>query len=234
MVLEYYRVLQTGMVQFVVGKDRKRFLIHAELVSSIPSEILRPPIVEDIDEVLFGRCYEFAYSSDYSVPSPIYDDIGNHSSTESFPIVYAELRERLGQVNPKYRANDEPTTDPKYSYADIFLCHAGIYHFPSRTGWTALYYLSFYRLLQLLANFALCEERTRDIVTLFKFAFEDIDSKEFEGIGDIKFEGMGKIKNLVGDYALWNLEILMRDVDFQLVLDKRPSLEKGLFRWMWK
>lgn len=73
-----------------------------------------------------------------------------------------------------------------------------MYRFASRTGWTALYYLLFYRLLQLLANFALCEERTRDIVTLFKFAFEEIDSEEFEGIGD-KFEGARKIKNLVGD-----------------------------------
>ncbi|KAJ5492689.1 hypothetical protein N7539_001435 [Penicillium diatomitis] len=251
MVLEYHSFMHS-VVQFLVGKDRKRFLIHTELSSSIPSEILRPPIVEEIDEVVFGRFCEFVYSGDYSVPSPIYDGLGNQAPTEpvrqwdparltwnffhpeNLPIVCADLRERLGQVNPKYRANDESTTNPKDSYADIFLCHAEMYRFASRTGWTALYHLTLYHLLQLLANFALCEERTRDIVTLFKFVFEEIDS-EFEGIGDINgFEGRGNIKNLLGDYALWNLEILMRDADFQLVLDKMPSLKKGFFRWMWK
>jgi hypothetical protein len=126
--------------------------------------------------------------------------------------------------------------DPKYSYADIFLCHAEMYSFACRTGWTALCYLSLYRLLGLLVNCTLCEERTGDIVTLFKFAFEDVNSEEFESIGDIKFEyeGMGDIKKLMGDYLIWNLEILMRDMDFQLALDKMPSLENALFRWMWR
>jgi hypothetical protein len=36
----------------------------------------------------------------------------------------------------------------------------------------------------LLANFALCEERAGDIVTLFKFALENVESEEFEGMGD--------------------------------------------------
>lgn len=64
------------MVQFVVGKDRKRFLIHTELVSSIPSAILWPPIFEEIHEVVFSCCCEFVYSGDYSVPSPVYDPHG--------------------------------------------------------------------------------------------------------------------------------------------------------------
>lgn len=68
-----------------------------------------------------------------------------------------------------------------------------MYRFAFRTGWTALCYLSLYRFLGLLANFALCEKRTGDIVTLFKFVREKIDSEEFEGMGDIK---------KLGDYAL--------------------------------
>ncbi|KAF4772229.1 hypothetical protein HAV15_011214 [Penicillium sp. str.  len=68
--------MESGIVLFVVGKDRKRFLIHKD-------EILRPPIVEDIDEVVFGRCCEFVYTGDYSAPSPIYDGIGIQSLTES-------------------------------------------------------------------------------------------------------------------------------------------------------
>lgn len=105
--------MESGIVLFVVGKDRKRFLIHKELASSFPSEILRSPIVEGIDEVVFGRCCEFVYTGDYSAPSPIYDGIGIQSLTESvrrwdparltwnffhpekFPIVCADLHEGL-------------------------------------------------------------------------------------------------------------------------------------------
>ncbi|KAJ5364928.1 uncharacterized protein N7496_010641 [Penicillium cataractarum] len=106
MVLKYHSLMESGVVLVSVGKDQKRFLIHSELASSFPSEILQPPTAEEIDEVVFGRC----------------------------------------------------------------------------------------------SNFTLCEERTGDIVTLFKFAFENVDSEEFESIGDIKFEGMGDIK---GDYTIF-------------------------------
>ncbi|CDM32604.1 unnamed protein product [Penicillium roqueforti FM164] len=34
MVLEYHSLMESGIVLFVVGKDRKRFLIHKELDSS--------------------------------------------------------------------------------------------------------------------------------------------------------------------------------------------------------
>lgn len=86
----------------------------------------------------------------------------------------------------------------------------------------------------MLKHFSLYEERIRDIVLLLKFAFENIDSEEFEIIQDIGFEGMKDIRKLVRDYTLWNLEILMRDIDFQLLLNKMPCLEKDLFRGMWK
>lgn len=67
-----------------------------------------------------------------------------------------------------------------------------------------------------------------------KFASEKIDSGELEGMRDVRVEDMGDNKKLAGDYAMWNLEILMRDMDFQLVLDKIPVLGKLSFRWMWK
>lgn len=33
--------------------------------------ILQPPISEEVDEVVFGRCCEFVYSGDCSVPLPV-------------------------------------------------------------------------------------------------------------------------------------------------------------------
>lgn len=150
--------MHSGITQFVVGKDRQKISIHTALTSLFSKVILQPPMIEEMDDVLFGRCFEFVYSGDYSVPSPIYephncqrgitsstepvrrwDPAGltwNYFHPEKFSIICADLRERLGQVNPNYRANDEKSTDPNYSYADIFLCHAEMYRVSSRTGWT--------------------------------------------------------------------------------------------------
>lgn len=60
----------------------------------------------------------------------------------------------------------------------MFLSHAEIHRFAVRTGWLSLSVLSFYRLLQLLENFALFEERTGDIVKLLKFVFEDSEDMQ--------------------------------------------------------
>ncbi|KAF3399950.1 hypothetical protein F1880_007971 [Penicillium rolfsii] len=237
--------MQSGIVQFVVGKDRKQFSIHTELVSFFPSENLRSPIVEEIDEVIFSRCCEFVYSGDYSVPFPVYDPYGgqrrigiqpskesvrrwnpanitNFFHPELLPRVCADLLERLDQA-PKYQAKEELNTDPKHDHTEIFICHAELYRFARRMNWASLCYLSVYRLLRLLANFNLCEERTGDVVTLMKFIFEETDGAD-----------MGNMDSLLRDYAVWNVETLMQDVDFRHLLDRVPSLAKDIFRKMWE
>lgn len=65
--------MHSGITQFVVGKDRQKIFIYTALTSLFPKEILQPPMIEEIDNVLFGRCFELVYSGDYSVPSPIYE-----------------------------------------------------------------------------------------------------------------------------------------------------------------
>ncbi|KAE8384178.1 hypothetical protein BDV23DRAFT_43032 [Aspergillus alliaceus] len=60
--------MQSGVVEFVMGKNRRRFSIHAALAGVFPKEIFQPPINGQINEVVFGRCCEFVYSGDYSVP----------------------------------------------------------------------------------------------------------------------------------------------------------------------
>ncbi|KAI2788588.1 hypothetical protein POX_e06607 [Penicillium oxalicum] len=63
--------MHSDITQFVVGKDQQKIFIHAALISLFPKEILQPPMIEELDNVLFGRCFELVYSGDYSVPSPI-------------------------------------------------------------------------------------------------------------------------------------------------------------------
>ncbi|KAB8227898.1 uncharacterized protein BDW43DRAFT_304288 [Aspergillus alliaceus] len=40
------------IVEFVIGKDRRRFQIHAALAGLFPKEILQPPLNHEIDEII--------------------------------------------------------------------------------------------------------------------------------------------------------------------------------------
>lgn len=62
--------MQSGTVEFIVGRNRKQFWIHNALTSHFPKKILNSPVNDEIDEVDFGRCCEFVYTGDYSIPLP--------------------------------------------------------------------------------------------------------------------------------------------------------------------
>ncbi|KAJ5396518.1 hypothetical protein N7509_004631 [Penicillium cosmopolitanum] len=83
-----------------------------------------------------------------------------------------------------------------------------------------LHVLSFYLLLRLLENFTLFEERTGDIVQLLIFDFEESES-------------IKNLENMLRDYMIWNVEILMRNADFKRFLDRNSLLEQTVFRSMW-
>jgi hypothetical protein len=40
--------------------------------------------------------------------------------------------------------------------------------------------------------------------------------------------------SVLRDYIVWNVEIMMQDAGFQKLLERNPSLEKEVFRSMWK
>ena len=238
--------MQSGIVEFVIGKNRRRFSIHAALSSDFPKEIFQPPINGQIDEVVFGRCCEFVYSGDYSVPLPTADPCGddgdqtsdsqelsrgsarrwdpmNHRGNlfhpSTLPDICASIKAKLDKA-PLDADGEALNKDPADNYANIFLSHAEVYRFAYATNWYSLCALSLYRLIRSLAGFTLFEERTGDIVRLMKFVFEEN-------------EGMHDVRDALVHYAVWNVEILMRDADFRQLLDRVPSLEKAIFRAMW-
>ncbi|RHZ45040.1 uncharacterized protein CDV56_100457 [Aspergillus thermomutatus] len=205
----------------------------AALAGSFPKEIFQPPINEQVDEVVFGRCCEFVYSGDYSVPLPTANPCGddgdqprdskalsrgsvrrwdplNHRKNifhpTKLPDIYAFIKEKLDKA-PLDEDGEVPNTDPADNYAGVFLSHAEVYHFAYRTDWVSLCALSLYRLIHSLASFTLFDERTGDIVRLLKFVFEES-------------EYMQNMQDMLVDYAAWNVEILMRDADFQQLLDE--------------
>ncbi|KAL4780136.1 hypothetical protein BJX76DRAFT_60436 [Aspergillus varians] len=241
------RIMQSDIIQFAIGKDQKRFWIHTALSCSFPKGMFQSSILSKTDEVVFGRCCEFLYSGDYSVPLPISNPSGGNGeqsrnnkepSRESigrwdpmklkenlfhpakFPNTYVLLTERFDQAI-LYESSKVLNADPEVNYAEIFLSHAEVYRFSYRTDWVSLCALSLNRLVHLLANFTLFEERTGDIVRLLKFVFEES-------------EYMENMRDILRDYAVWNVEILMQDADFQELLNRVPSLEKAIFHSMWK
>ena len=132
---------------------------------------------------------------------------------------HAPFVERLDPV-PWYEDGETLNTDPAENYASVFLSHAEVYRFGYRTDWRSLCDRSLYWLIRPLARFKLFEERTGDIVKLLRFVFEEIEYIE-------------SLRVVLRDYTAWNVEILMRDADFQQLLDKVPSLERAIFRSMW-
>ncbi|RHZ60736.1 uncharacterized protein CDV56_106670 [Aspergillus thermomutatus] len=234
--------MQSGIVEFVIGKNRRRFSIHAALAGAFPKEIFQPPINGQIDEVVFGRCCEFVYSGDYSVPLPTADSCGDNGDSQALsrgsarrwdpmnhqenifhptklPDICAFIKKKLDKA-PLNEDEEVPDNDPADNYAAFFLSHAEVYRFAYTTDWDPLCALSLYRLIRSLASFTLFEERTGDIVKLQKFVFE----------GN---EDMDDMRDMLVHYAVWNVEILMRDADFRQLLDRVPSLEKAIFRAMW-
>lgn len=121
---------------------------------------------------------------------------------------------------PRSGSGGNLSNEPNTSYAAVFLGHAEIHRFAVRTDWYSLSVLSFYLLLRLLENFTLFEERTGDIVQLLIFDFEESES-------------IKNLENMLRDYMIWNVEILMRNADFKRFLDRNSLLEQTVFRSMW-
>lgn len=186
------------------------------------------------------------YSGDYSAPPPIlgfFDDdtpqpenmeiqsqkkekrwdpsslTWNLFYSDVLSLNYDILLDCLGWTSLP-RIEEGINNDRFTSYGAVFISHAEIHRFGIRTGWIFLTTLSYYRLLRLLANFTLSEERTGDIVQLLELVFEDT-------------EKMDNLENMLRDYVVWNLEMMMRNTDFQRFLEQHPSLEQTVFRAMW-
>lgn len=136
----------------------------------------------------------------------------------TLPRIYGYLLEKVDQA-PRAEVADNSAIDHRYSYVNVFMCHAEINRFAYNTDWTSLRVLSIYRLIESLEHCKLSKDRTGEIVGLLQFCFED----------------RGKIEDLqdvLRDYVVWNVEVMMQDTDFSKLLERVPSLQKAVFRSM--
>ncbi|OJJ52157.1 hypothetical protein ASPSYDRAFT_62957 [Aspergillus sydowii CBS 593.65] len=188
---------QSGTVGFIIGKSRKRFWIHNALTSHFPKKIFNSPVNDEIDEVDFGRCCEFEYTGDYSIPlptreshlieedKPAWTPLKRWNPTQLSENIFHSTSIDVGRS--KWDEDDEPT-NPTEDYTEILLAHARVHRVAHRIEWTSLRVLSLYRLTRLLANFTISEDRTGDIVSLLRFVF-------------VESEQMKDIQKLLCDYA---------------------------------
>ncbi|KAJ5100866.1 hypothetical protein N7456_006918 [Penicillium angulare] len=236
--------------------------MYKALKNSFPRKALEPAMLESVDKEVFSRCCEYVYSGDYSVPSPTSDPSVKDDSRPKYREKQCKEKEEkeeeeeeeeeeakrwnpsclawnlfypealslnydilLGHLDHPQRSESEKeiVDDPCTSYAGVLLGHAEVHRFAVRTGWLSLNALSSFRLLRLLENFTPSEKRTGDIVQLLRFVFED--SKDVGGLHNLE--------NMLRDYVVWNVDLMMRNVDFREFLERNPSVEKTVFRWMW-
>ncbi|KAJ5982694.1 hypothetical protein N7451_012794 [Penicillium sp. IBT 35674x] len=204
-------------------------------------------MTDGIDEEVFARCCECVYTGDYSVPYPAQ---GSSECDTSQPEGQeTQYREEVKRWNPSHltqnlfhpkvpprrldflleklghprlsKSEKASSSNPSTSYAAAFLSHAEMHLFGVRTDWKHLIDLSNFRLLRELENFTLYSERTGDIVQLLEFVFE----------GAVYMECL---ETLLRDYIVWNLDMMMRNADFQRFLARNPSLEHRIFFSMWE
>ncbi|KAL3256746.1 hypothetical protein ABHI18_007351 [Aspergillus niger] len=209
----YHDIMQSGTVGFIIGKSRKRFWIHNALTSHFPKKILNYPVNDEIYEVDFGRCCEFVYTGDYSIPLPTRE---SHHIEQGKP-AWTPLK----RWNPTQLSENisHSTSIDDYIAHLIEQLGCSTWDKNERDGLTGPVN-DYTELTRLLANFTISEDRTGDIVSLLRFVF-------------VESEQMKDIQKLLCDYAAWNVEVLMHDSEFEKLLDAAPSLEKVIFRLMW-
>ncbi|KAF5859930.1 hypothetical protein ETB97_002189 [Aspergillus alliaceus] len=181
---------------------------HSPLDLSVTA--LEPAMIKDIDEEIFGRCCDLRATKHNATKVRKKWDPSNldwnlfhpNGLSRNYEILLAELGH-----TPQPGAEKDLSNDSNTSYAAVFLSHAEIHRFAARTGWLSLDLLSLYRLLRLLETVTLFEERTGDIVQLLVFVFEES-------------EHMKNLEEMLCDYMVWNVEMLMHNAEFKSFLSE--------------
>ncbi|KAL4756340.1 uncharacterized protein BDW70DRAFT_145062 [Aspergillus foveolatus] len=186
-----------------------------------------------MDETTFRHCCEFAYIGDYSVPpGPVYGnrDIdhvkeclfnrNNFTSNLFHPQLLPHFYDILERYTDMRPTTQPACTDPANDYAEILLCHARIHRYAFRSDCAALCVLSLKHITNLLEGLVLGPQQTKDVVRFLEFVYEE---SEF----------MDNLQHILGEYMVWNIEVLMQDAAFLNFLDASPDLEKMIFRRMW-
>lgn len=99
-VLTFIRLIHSDLFTFIVGKERKSFVLHSKVIADISPVFAalvngglseaqtRTAELEDIDPDTFARLTEYAYRRDYTVPTWTRDEkmvIAGHDALPSRP-----------------------------------------------------------------------------------------------------------------------------------------------------
>ena len=107
------------------------------------------------------------------------------------------------------------TNKSREDYTKVFLCHAKLYVFSDRYGIHSLRDLTLQKLRLTLSRFTLHTDRVPDVVELIKYTYSNTVDHE---------EGMDVLRSLVLEYAICNLEHILKDETFRTML-----VQEGVF-----
>ena len=95
-------------------------------------------------------------------------------------------------------------------YEDIFLCHAKLYVFAEKWLIPKLKILALENLHETLKNFELYPSRTGDVVALLRHVYEHTSSP--------LFQGLEPMRKLLTEYIGFEMDTLIKDRDFQILM----------------
>lgn len=126
----------------------------------------------------------------------------------------------LAAVKEKPKAWEPPENlSDTEDHVQVFLCHARLYVFSDRYECGGLRDLSLQKLRLTLSRFKLYEKRVSDVVRLISYTYGHTPDLN---------HGTDKLRGLVIEYAVCQVESLMKDENFLAMLEETGQLARDL------
>jgi len=256
MAISYESIISSAPFKFLVGPEKRPFVIHAALVAhySKPLDVLVNgkmseaiegcAYLDDVDEDTFVRFGQYLYTGDYS-------EAGQEDLSD-YPVVFGDVapvdvwewssnRNRVpaspgskkSEMWRKFQSTSYPTSTPASHphrsfeiSAPALLSHPRLYAFAEKYDIPPLKNHCLHKLHRTLSAFTLHEDNVGDIVKLLQYSYEA--TPDHEG-GEL--DGL---RQLVTNYAACVVEQLSRDKLFQGLLEDGGQFARDIVQQMVK
>ncbi|KAK8040669.1 hypothetical protein PG991_000457 [Apiospora marii] len=235
-------IAASGPFRFLVGPEKKEYMVHEHLVGRIsrPLRALLNSGMEksvrgvaewpDVEEATFVRFFQFAYTGDFDVEVPTRPFPGSPkppgSLSKNLPLKQLKLWKSfktlyfpLNTRGSKWLLPDEA---PASSFTEVFLAYAKLYVLADEKGIEGLADCSLGRLHNALSNFDLQKKGVDSVVSLAGYCFDHTcDKANRDGEQD-------RMRRMVCIYVACNLEVLWDSTDFQTIFAKHSEFSVGV------
>ena len=216
--------------------DEHTFYVHSDLLARTSrsfSRMIEGPskehaegaaTIDGISAGSFERFIDWIYHGDYNAPLP---EIEPHESNVRKLEIPKESPRRLNHrqrfqeqtsILKVNKTRPPPSNRPYGNHGAVFLCHAELYVFGESRDIDALRTLAIRKLHSELSNFTLWPTRTKDIVPLIRYIYDNTPAHP-EGTPE-------PLRELIMHFISFSFDTLSKDEDFPtiaLTLDKETA-----------